>query len=383
MLFRSAPYYQAQEFSPTATNTWTSDGVQRGGGGGGTDDGSGPWDDPKADTYGTAYATAEPDMMAQGTPATASFTGGVPYGYDGGYMSPDMRTRQDAIYGAQNAMFYTPGEVQAQQASATANLTPEQVAAQTGAGGMAAYQNPYQQQVIDQGVDDIMRAAQITDQYRNQSGSAGTYGGDRQAIREAEFDRGVSENVSRFVNQARSQGFDTAAGLAQADANRFLQAGGMNQAAGLQAGLANQQALNNMARFNSNLGLQAQLANQQAGLSGAGLNLSGAGAMGGLANDQLQGMLSGVSALNQFGTQQQATNQAAIDADMRQWYEAQNAGLRDIGTLQGILQGMPVGMNTTTYQPGGSALSGILGGGIGLLGSLATGGAFGAGGLFG
>ena len=304
------------------------------------------------------------------------------------------RENQLAAQAAEQGMYYNPQQVQAGQgvsqqvgpysADTTAGVNAQNVSAQTGAQGMQGYQNAYQNQVIDQGINDILRASQIQDQYRNQSGGAGVYGGDRHGIREAETDRATGENVSRFVNQARSQGFNTAAGLAQQDASRGLQAQGMNQGAGLQAQLANQGALNQGGQFNANLGmqgalanqqaadamgrynlglgLQGQMANQQAGLAGAGQRLGAANALSGIGTQQLRNVLSGAGAMNQMGMQNTMLGQDMINRDMDMYNLSQNAGLRDIGTLQSVLQGMPVGMNSTQTNSGGSLLSGLGGG---------------------
>lgn len=406
--------YQGAQFQSNAPNTWTSDGTRN------VAQGTAPRDStsrPGTNQYGYypqkgtqlttdqyyAKAVAPPTGDWDYNPNYLPTTPYQPLGNSGGGVEQPVlggsgggvgsAENRQAAETAQRGMFYTPQQVQAGQADhqqvgpysadTTANVNAQNVTAQTGAQGMQGYQNAYQEGVVNQGVDDILRASQIQDQYRNQSVDAGVYGGDRQGIREAESDRATGENVSRFVNQARSQGFNTAAGLAQQDASRGLQAQLANQGAGMQAQLANQGALNqggqfnaglgmqgalanqqsyNQAQqFNTGLGLQGQMANQRAGLAGADQRLNAANSLSGIGTQQLQNVLGGASAMNQMGMQNTMLGQDMINRDMEMYNLSQNAGLRDIGTLQSVLQGMPVGMNSTQTSSGGSLLSGLFG----------------------
>lgn len=216
---------------------------------------------------------------------------------------------------------------------------------------IARLQNPFQQQVIDQNQQDVLRAADIMRERTTGSAGASTFGGDRQAIQEAEQDRNTLDTLARQSAQLRSAGFDRAANLV-----------GQEQ----------------------QFGLSSSLANQQAGLQGAGVNLAGANALNNFGQTQFGNLLSGASALNQFGTQNQGTAQDMINAQMNTFNDLRNAPLRDIGLLQSLLTGMPVGMNTTQMTPnnrgagfGGGALTGAgigatvggpLGAGLGALG---------------
>src|SRR5690606_20584017 len=128
-----------------------------------------------------------------------------------------------------------------------------------------------QSNVVDVALGDIERSRQIANQAGARSASASTYGGDRNALIEAETNRGFADAAARTSAQLRSQGFDTAAGLMSQDLNRGLTAQLANQATLQGLNQYNTAALNNMGQFNAGLGLQAGLANQQAGLAGAGL----------------------------------------------------------------------------------------------------------------
>jgi hypothetical protein len=103
---------------------------------------------------------------------------------------------------------------------------------QTAAGGMAAYQNPYQQQVIDATLRDIGGAQQMAmNQLGAQATQANAFGGSRQGIAEAETNKAFNQQAIDAVSRMRQQGFNTALGASQADLNRQLGAAG--QLAGL------------------------------------------------------------------------------------------------------------------------------------------------------
>lgn len=98
---------------------------------------------------------------------------------------------------------------------------------QTAAGGMAAYQNPYQQQVIDATLRDIGGAQQMAmNQLGAQATQANAFGGSRQGIAEAETNKAFNQQAIDAVSRMRQQGFNTALGASQADLNRQLGAAG-------------------------------------------------------------------------------------------------------------------------------------------------------------
>lgn len=316
------------------------------------------------------------------------------YGGGGGSYTPNNfqtvaeQANMAAQGGAAGAMGYNPsmvnpgtaqgyGDIQSQ------NVGAGMVGAQSGAQGMGQYQNPWEQQVVQGALDDQARGEAMFREGGIYSKGTGTYGGDRQAVQVGEANRNFADRQGLLSAQLRSQGFNTAAANAQADASRYLQAGGMNQgaglnaqmanqSAGLRAGLANQGAYNNMAQYNTGLNMQGQLANQQAGLAGAGLNLQGAGALGALGQQSLDQTMQIGGQAGQLGMYNQQQAQNMIDADMNQYDQARNDPLRRFGLLQGIASGIPVGMNQTmTSNPNTfSQIGGMLLGGLGAAGGL-------------
>lgn len=309
--------------------------------------------------------------IGPGTPGSSggTYAGGI------GQMSGQAEGLA-AAQGAANAMGYNPAMVNPAMAGAYGNINAQNVAGQGGYQGINNYTNPWQEQVINNTIGDMGRAEAMFREGGIYSKPAGTYGGDRMGVQVGEANRNFLDRVGNVTSQLRSQGFNTAAANAQQDASRYLQAGGLNQAAGLQAGMANQGAYDAMSRYNAGLGMQGQLANQAAGLQGAGLNLSAAGALSGIGSQNLNNLLTGTNALYGMGQMGQDYAQGLINADIRSYDEARNDPLRRFGLLQSVISGMPVGMNTTmTQQP--NTFSQIGGLGLGLLGAAGTAGGFG------
>lgn len=94
---------------------------------------------------------------------------------------------------------------------------------QTAASGMGAYQNPYEQAVVDRTLRDVGGAAQIgLNTLGAQAQAAGAYGGSRHGIAEAEALKGYQQQALDKVGALRAQGFNTALGAAQNDLSRQL-----------------------------------------------------------------------------------------------------------------------------------------------------------------
>lgn len=103
---------------------------------------------------------------------------------------------------------------------------------QTAAGGIAAYQNPYEQAVVDKTLRDVGGAAQMgLNTLGAQASAAGAFGGSRHGVAQAEAMKGYQQQALDKVGALRQQGFNTALGASQADLNRQLGAAG--QLAGL------------------------------------------------------------------------------------------------------------------------------------------------------
>lgn len=103
---------------------------------------------------------------------------------------------------------------------------------QTAAGGMVAYANPYETQVVQQSLADVGRQAQMGfNQLGAQAQAAGAFGGSRHGIAQGEMGKSYAQQMANTAAQMRQQGFNTALGASQADLQRQLGAAG--QLAGL------------------------------------------------------------------------------------------------------------------------------------------------------
>jgi len=132
------------------------------------------------------------------------------------------------------------------------------------------YMSRFQTGVIDAALGDIERQRKIQqNQNKAAAVAGGAFGGDRQAILEAETNRAALEQSARTAAQLRQSGFESAARLAEADLARQTDAARANQQAALQADLANQATGLDASKAGGQLGLQAQTTSAQLGLQGA------------------------------------------------------------------------------------------------------------------
>src|SRR5882762_6511721 len=89
------------------------------------------------------------------------------------------------------------------------NVTP-----QSGLLGLDKYLNPYTANVIDASLNDLNRARQLgINQNASNATLSNAFGGDRQAVTDAETNRAYLDAAGRTIAGLRNQGFDTAAGL--------------------------------------------------------------------------------------------------------------------------------------------------------------------------
>ena len=201
-----------------------------------------------------------------------------------------------------------PGGVPAnpmQQASAAQRgaLAGTVGAGTIGGTDLSTYQNPYTQQVIEANTADILRGAQMgMNTLGAQATAANAFGGSRHGIAEAELGRGVAEQIGQQSALLRQQGFTTAQQMAQQDIQNRMQ-----QAA--QLGALGQTS------FQTGRTIQQDLAAQ--------------------------------------GQQQQALQQALIDAARGQFQQYTAAPAAGLGYGSAALGAAPVPQTTTqTRQPG-------------------------------
>lgn len=184
-------------------------------------------------------------------------------GYGETYSLAQLQKQFPDLYG--KIADVTAQTVTPERVSAT-TIAPERVSAQTGAEFMDLYRNPFEDQVVTSALDDLERKYALDATARgNARQAAGAFGGSASALGDALATNDYLRTVAATSGNLRSQGFNTAASLGMTDAQRMLQAAGMNQTAALEA-----------SRLNQATGLQAAGMNQDAGLRAGGMNQSAA-----------------------------------------------------------------------------------------------------------
>jgi hypothetical protein len=281
--------------------------------------------------------------------------------------------QQQSMTAAQ--MAYNPNLTQYQMGPAQ-DVAASNIATQNfGQAAANAYMSPY----IQAAIDPALREARLQGDLQKQAGMTGaigrgTFGGARQALLQAEQERGTQRTMADIQATGMEKAYQNAQAQFQADQARQLQAQQANQQYGLQAALANQQAglttgQQNLAaklgvqQLGTQSSLQAQLANlsnaQQAKVQNLAAQLQTQGlnadqAMkAALANQQAglttgQQNLAALLGVQQLGSGQsleaQKTNQAAAlqAAQLTQQGQQYAAGLgKDVGLagLSSALEG--------------------------------------------
>lgn len=269
-------------------------------------------------------------------PYTGPRVAGMPNG-----LQADIATLQGGV-GATNPAFasaedtaggltgYQPGQVSPGLLSQT-DLSP--------------YMNPFTQNVIASGMQGIdTQRKQALNGIADQANAEQAFGGSRQGVQEGVTNAAAALQAGQLASQLEGQNFTQAQAAAGQDINNNLQA----------------------QEFNAGTGLQ-----------GAGLNLSAAEGLGGLATEGQNSFLQGTMGALQGQTlaQQQAQNE--INAQQQAYGAAQQFPLQQLQIPESVLSQTPypstTNMTQTQSLPGGSGLLsglGALAGGIGIMGSL-------------
>ena len=254
----------------------------------------------------------------------------------------------------------------------------------TGAGSIAEYMSPYQQQVIDTSLAEFDRQAAMRQQgISDQAVAMGGYGGGREGVMQSEYQLGSDRNRAMLEAQMQQQGFTQAQQARQADMASRLGIGGAQQqyASGLaglgQAQLGLGQATGALAQQQAGMaqgylapgqfeaGLQGQaagMAGQRAGLGQAQLGLGQyelgqAGALQGFQGTD-------IGRAGQVGAMDQAYAQAGIDATREYERMKLYEPMERLGFLGSGLTGLMGGMGPQyqfSQQPNPSPLATALG----------------------
>lgn len=252
-----------------------------------------------------------------------------------------------------------------------------------------AFMNPYQQEVTQQALKEMRRQADIARQGQAaQAVGAGAFGGTREGVQRAEFERNVQDQMQQRIMQDYAQNFAQAQqasmqGFESQQQRQLGQAQGLQQAAGQSGQLTGQQAQLALqvaaqqfqqAGYDANTAMQlaqlqqtqqGQALQQSAALQGIGslqgqqamqqaqLGQSGAGLIGQLGAQQAQlGLLPGQIAQTQAGIGAQraglygqlgqgigalTAQQAGVDLSKAQTLGGLGAQMGALGTQMGAM----------------------------------------------
>jgi hypothetical protein len=323
---------------------------------------------------------------------------------------------------------YAPSEAMLQQAATAARGG----AGQYSPGMAAAFMNPYQAAVTEKALGEMRRQADIARQGQAaQAVRAGAFGGTREGVQRAEFERGIQDVMGQRIMQDYAQNYAQAQQAAQQsfEAQRQRQLALSGQLAGIGGALGQQAAqqaqlgqsgvglLGQLGAQQAQLGLlpsqlsaqQANIIGQQAGLYGqlgqgigglaaqqAGIGLqqgetlgrlgAGMGTLGiqqaGMGQTYSDLAARDVAQLGQLGTLQAQAEQARLDAIRATELQKATSPYQRLGFLSDIYKGAPTSQMSLTSATSPTTSPLLQAVGLGISGLSAAAGASKAG-LFG
>jgi hypothetical protein len=211
----------------------------------------------------------------------------------------------------------------------------------------AYYSSPYQSAVTDIAVReaekqrDLAKTAGMTGAINR-----GTFGGARQALLQAEQERGASQNIADIRTKGAQSGYENAQKMFEADQARRMQAAQLGQQA---------------QQFQAGLGKDIGLAGLQAGLEASSKQ-------GALAATEQATDLERLKAQSASAGESQAMEQEKLNQQYQQFMDQQNYQKSQLDYLSQILRGNAAALGTTQtqYAPAPSLASQL--GGVGLAG---------------
>jgi hypothetical protein len=254
---------------------------------------------------------------------------------------------------ANNYAMSQPAFAYAQQMAAQAGgYQPERVqAGNLAQTSLDPYMNPYTQNVLQTSLDTLNQQRLMgLNQASDAAIKARAFGGSRQAIQEGVVNAAAQQQAGQLAAQLMSQNFAQAQAAAQGDIQRQM---------------------------------AAQQLNQAAGISGAGLGISGAQTLGGLAGSGQQNFLQGAASALAAQESIQQQQQAELDAARQAYAEQQAFPAQQLNLPIQALGLTPYGGTSTQTSSGGSS-SGLMTGlgaastGVGILSGLKSLGLFAA-----
>lgn len=259
------------------------------------------------------------------------------------------------------ANFQAPEAITGASVSAGGTYDPTAVQAGTLAQtSYGQYMNPYTQQVIERGEQDIARQREeALNALGAQATAAGAFGGARFGLAEGKTYGDYGRMAADLAAQQRQQAFQQAQQAAQFDIGTQYEAARANE-------LARQQAFENAAqrRLSASTSsaanrMQAALANQQAAFDAARLRQSGAAGLAGIGQQMFGQGRYGLEMQQAAAARAQQQQQAMLDAARLQTLANLGYPQQALQTGTGILEQLPSASMSTSGTPG---LFGILSG---------------------
>ena len=259
------------------------------------------------------------------------------------------------------------------------------------------YMSPYMRNVVERQQADAQRQSEIASQIQGaQAARSGAFGGSGDYLMRGQARNNLARQQGDIFAQGQQAAFQQGQQQFNQEQAARLQANLANQQAGLQVGGQNLQAKLGVQQLGAGQDIQAQLANQnqlmqaqqlaeQSRQYGAGLGLqglqtalTGAGQLGNLGQNQF-GQQMGINQLqSQYGGQQQQQVQNMLNNQYQDYLGYQNYPYKQLGFMSDMLRGLPLTQQSSTiYQQPPSMVSQVAGLGITgkALGAFAEGGA--------
>mgnify|MGYP006286604925 CR=1 FL=1 len=243
--------------------------------------------------------------------STASNIAGQPYNPYTGQMTAGFTGGQNSAYGAAGTNLTG---AQGLNSYGLLGSLMGQNAGQIAGSDLSAYMNPYTQNVVDTTLNQIdKQRVKALHGVGDQAQSAGAFGGDRQAILEAETNKQYGDLAGQTAANLYTNAYNNAQNMRQQDITNSL----------------------------NNLQQQAQLAQMGIGSQNNAINQ-----------------------MYQIGTGEQQTQQAALDAAYKQYLEGRDWNKNNLSWQANLLKAMPYNTTTTgtsTESKSGNPFSSLLG----------------------
>jgi hypothetical protein len=207
-------------------------------------------------------------------------------------------------------------------------------AAQLQPGDIPGFMNPYIEAAMNPVLDRLQRQqGEVGAGIGGRAAASGSFGGSREAVERSLADRNYRETLANTAGSMLMQGYDKASGLASGNVDRQQQNAMQNAALENQMATANAQMGTNVSLGNMQSQTQAGIANAQqqndllkqyygnqftGAQNDAARFLQALGVQNSTDFGNLANIMQGAGQLNQFGTQQQATGQKALDSYWQQ-----------------------------------------------------------------